>query len=54
MSIRISDDKFIGENHLSYIIVDVGANHNGDFQTVENLIISAAKMGADAINFFKR
>ena len=31
--------------------MDVGANHNGDFETAKNLVISAAEMGADAIKF---
>jgi len=51
MVIKIKDNRFIGKGHPCYIIVDVGANHNGDLETAKQLITSAAKMGADAIKF---
>ncbi len=51
MKIEISKNKFIGENHPCYIILDVGANHNCDLRTAKKLINTAAKMGADAVKF---
>jgi len=51
MDIKINDNKFIGKGNPCYIIVDVGANHNGDLETAKKLIIKAAETGADAIKF---
>jgi sialic acid synthase SpsE len=51
MEIKLEDDRFIGEQHPCYIIMDVGANHNMDLNTSKKLIESAAKLGADAIKF---
>ncbi len=51
MEIKIKENRYVGDNHPCYIIVDVGANHNRDLKTAEQLIISAAKMGADAVKF---
>ena len=51
MIIKIDDNKFIGKRNQCYIIVDVGANHNGNLETAKKLVIEAAKMGADAIKF---
>ena len=51
MKIKIKDDIYIGENSPCFVMVDVGANHNGDFETAKQLIIAAAKTGADAIKF---
>jgi len=51
MVIKIKDNRFIGKGNPCYIIVDVGANHNGELETAKQLITSAAKMGADAIKF---
>lgn len=49
MEIEISKNKYIGDNHPCYIIMDIGANHNCDLRTAKELIMTAAKMGADAI-----
>lgn len=51
MKIWINGNNYIGDDSPCYVIVDVGANHNRDFQTAKELILSAAKMGADAIKF---
>ena len=51
MVIKIKGNRFIGKEYPCYIIMDVGANHNGDFETAKKLIIRAAEMGADAIKF---
>lgn len=51
MKIKISDNKYIGENCPCYIMMDVGANHNGNLETAIKLISTVAKMGADAIKF---
>lgn len=51
MVIKIKDNRFIGKGNPCYIIVDVGANHNGDLEKAKKLIIKAAEMGANAIKF---
>ena len=49
--IRITKDKYIGENESCFIIVDVGANHDRDLKTAKKLIDVAAEAKADAIKF---
>lgn len=39
----------IGENHPPYIIAEMSANHNGDFNAALRLLEVAKKAGADAI-----
>jgi N-acetylneuraminate synthase/N,N'-diacetyllegionaminate synthase len=39
------------EYDKSFIIAEVGLNHNGDYQLAKESIISAAKAGADAVKF---
>ncbi len=51
MKIKLDENKYIGDDSPCYIIVDVGANHNGNLETAKKLILSAAKMGVDAIKF---
>ncbi|MFX1383436.1 MAG: N-acetylneuraminate synthase family protein [Promethearchaeota archaeon] len=51
MDIRLNINRYIGENYPCYILMDIGANHNGDFKTAKQLIETAAEMGADGIKF---
>ncbi len=44
----------IGEGHPTYIIAEIGINHNGDVDTAAELIRKAADAGADAVKFQKR
>lgn len=41
----------IGENHPTYFIADISANHDGDLQRAKSLIQLAAEAGADAAKF---
>lgn len=43
--------KVIGENRPTFIIAEVGSNHNGDLEQAKKLIEVAAKAGADAVKF---
>ena len=43
-------DKLQGKNE-PYIIVDIGANHNGDMELAKKLIYSAKENGAHAVKF---
>src|SRR5512139_3246832 len=50
MSIRIGD-RTIGENHPTYFIADIAANHDGDLERALMLIRRAKEAGADAAKF---
>lgn len=41
------------ENH-TYIVAEIGINHNGRLDRAKNLILAAKKCGADAVKFQKR
>ncbi len=43
--------KKIGENHPTYFIADIAANHDGDLERAKDLICMAAEAGADAAKF---
>ena len=38
-------------NNSSYIIAEIGNNHNGNIEKAEKLVRSAANSGADAVKF---
>jgi len=39
----------IGQNHPAYIIAELSANHNQDYQTALEMVVAAKEAGADAI-----
>lgn len=41
----------IGENHPTYFIADIAANHDGDLERAKKLIRLAKESGADAVKF---
>ena len=43
--------KTIGENHPTYFIADVAANHDGDIERAKELIYLCSEAGADAAKF---
>ncbi len=45
------DKKKIGENERTFVIAEVGINHNGDIELAKKLIIIAKEVGADAVKF---
>ncbi len=47
-------DRKVGDGHPTYIVAEVGINHNGSVQTAKELIKAAAEAGVDAVKFQKR
>ena len=47
----IIGDRAIGPDEPTYVIAEAGVNHNGSLKRAKELIIEAAKAGADAIKF---
>jgi sialic acid synthase SpsE len=47
----IIDGKVIGDDHPTYFIADIAANHDGDLERAKTLIWQAKKAGADAAKF---
>lgn len=50
MNIEIGN-RTIGKNFPTFIIAEVGINHNGNIETAKKLIDIASKAGADAVKF---
>ena len=47
-------DQKVGEGFPTYIIAEIGINHNGSVEIAKELIKSAAEAGVDAVKFQKR
>jgi N-acetylneuraminate synthase len=47
-------DKTVGAGHPTYVIAEIGLNHNGDVGIAKQLIDIAAGAGCDAVKFQKR
>lgn len=47
------DDKVIGNGYPTYIVAELGVNHNGNMELVKELIDKASEAGVDAIKFQK-
>src|SRR5438045_1427477 len=47
-------NKLIGAGHPSYIVAEIGINHNGDIDLARRLISVAVAAGCDAVKFQKR
>ena len=48
------EDRLIGAGHPTYIIAEIGVNHNGFMDLAYKLIDAAVEAGADAVKFQKR
>jgi N-acetylneuraminate synthase len=44
----------VGEGHPTYVIAEIGLNHNGDVNLAKKLIDAASLAGCDAVKFQKR
>ncbi len=47
-------DRLVGDGHPTYIIAEIGINHNGDVEIAKELIKTAHEAGVDAVKFQKR
>ena len=47
-------DQLVGDGHPTYIIAEIGINHNGDVEVAKKLIQAAHEAGVDAVKFQKR
>jgi N-acetylneuraminate synthase len=47
-------NRLVGRGHPTYIIAEIGINHNGDLAVAKKLIDAAALSGCDAVKFQKR
>lgn len=47
-------DRMIGDGYPTYIIAEIGINHNGDIEIAKQLIDAAKHAGVDAVKFQKR
>ncbi len=47
-------DRLIGDGHPTYVIAEIGVNHNGILDYAFRLIDAAVRAGADAVKFQKR
>jgi len=47
-------NKWIGDGHLTYVVAEIGINHNGDLDNAKKMIDAAKHAGVDAIKLQKR
>ena len=47
-------NKLVGDGHPTYIIAEIGINHNGRVEIAKELIKAASDAGVDAVKFQKR
>ena len=52
--VKISNDRSIGEGQKTYVIAEIGINHNGEVSIAKKLIDAAVDAGCDAVKFQKR
>ncbi|MBG0771779.1 MAG: N-acetylneuraminate synthase family protein, partial [Anaerolineaceae bacterium] len=47
-------NRLVGDGHPTYVIAEVGINHNGSVEVAKELMSAAHEAGADAVKFQKR
>lgn len=47
-------DRLVGDGHPTFIVAEIGINHNGDLETAKRLTDAAVHAGVDAVKFQKR
>tara|TARA_Y100000590_G_scaffold427410_1_gene537538 strand:- start:111 stop:989 length:879 start_codon:yes stop_codon:yes gene_type:complete len=49
--IKITEERYVGENHPPFIIAEIGNNHNGEIKNALELIKISKELGVDAVKF---
>jgi len=52
--VKISNNRSVGDGQPSYVIAEIGINHNGEVSIAKKLIDAAVDAGCDAVKFQKR
>ncbi|MEI8132526.1 MAG: N-acetylneuraminate synthase family protein [Leptolinea sp.] len=47
-------NKWVGDGHPTYVIAEIGINHNGELDNARKMIDAAKHAGVDAVKFQKR
>lgn len=47
-------DRWVGEGYPTYVVAEIGINHNGDLELAKRMIQAAKDSGVDAVKFQKR
>ena len=47
-------NRLVGDGHPTYLIAEIGINHNGDLEVAKQMIEAAVHAGVDAVKFQKR
>ncbi|MHB8856599.1 MAG: N-acetylneuraminate synthase family protein [Bellilinea sp.] len=47
-------ERWVGEGHPTYIVAEIGINHNGEVENAKRLMGAARHAGVDAVKFQKR
>lgn len=47
-------DRWVGDGYPTYVVAEIGINHNGELETAKRMIKAACEAGVDAVKFQKR
>ncbi|MEW6180707.1 MAG: N-acetylneuraminate synthase family protein [Chloroflexota bacterium] len=47
-------DRWVGDGYPTYVVAEIGINHNGDIEIAKRLMDAAKHAGVDAVKFQKR
>lgn len=47
-------NRWVGNGHPTFIVAEIGINHNGDVEIAKQMILAARHAGVDAVKFQKR
>lgn len=47
-------DRWLGDGYPTYVVAEIGINHNGSLEIAKELILAAKKANVDAVKFQKR
>jgi N-acetylneuraminate synthase len=47
-------DRMVGDGHPTYVVAEIGINHNGSMEITKKMIDAAKHAGVDAVKFQKR